>query len=225
MIINPFIMKRYLIITTLLIMGIFFTGCKNNKKTEQEPVQNEETTTAVSEDVLNAPIPDEPVLLIQTSMGDITVKLYKETPLHRDNFVKLVRQGYYNGILFHRVIPGFMIQCGDPFTKQQGKEAQYGTGGPGYTIPAEIVPDKTHKKGALAAARRGDNVNPNRESSGSQFYLVQDAEGCSHLDGQYTIFGETLEGLDVIDKISAVERNGRDLPIEPVTIYKISEVK
>ncbi|MBP5210248.1 MAG: peptidylprolyl isomerase [Bacteroidales bacterium] len=206
-------------------MGIFFTGCKNNPKATEEP-KAEVVEQTISQAVdLNAPIAEEPVLLIKTSMGDITVKLYKETPLHRDNFVKLAKSGYYNGLLFHRVIPGFMIQGGDPFTKDKTKESQYGTGGPGYTIPAEIVPGKTHKKGALAAARRGDSVNPAKESSGSQFYLVQDAEGCKHLDGQYTIFGETLSGLDVIDSIAAVQRNNRDLPLTPVKIISISEVK
>lgn len=202
-------------------MGIFFTGCKN-KATEEQAAEAEQV---ISEEIINAPIAEEPILLIQTSMGDITIQLYKETPLHRDNFVKLVRSGFYNGLLFHRIIPGFMIQGGDPFTKDLAKEAQFGTGGPGYTIPAEIVEGKTHKKGALAAARRGDSVNPNRESSGSQFYLVQDEEGCSHLNGQYTIFGETLSGLEVIDAISAVERNARDLPLNPVKIISISEVK
>ncbi|MBQ7222742.1 MAG: peptidylprolyl isomerase [Bacteroidales bacterium] len=218
-------MKRYFILISLLIMGLFFTGCKNSPKETEEP-KAEVVEQTISQTVdINAPIAEEPVLLIKTSMGDITVKLYKETPLHRDNFVKLARSGFYNGLLFHRVIPGFMIQGGDPFTKDKTKEAQYGTGGPGYTIPAEIVPGKTHKKGALAAARRGDSVNPAKESSGSQFYLVQDAEGCKHLDGQYTIFGEALSGLDVIDSIAAVERNNRDLPLTPVKIISISEVK
>ncbi len=127
----------------------------------------------------------------------------------------------YDGILFHRVINGFMIQAGDPLTKDPDKAASYGTGGPGYTIPAEFVPEYTHLKGALAAARRGDAANPYKESSGSQFYLVQDEYGCSSLNGDYTVFGQTVEGLDVIDKIAAVETGAKDRPVQDVKIITI----
>ena len=112
-------------------------------------------------------------VLIETTKGNITVMLYDDTPLHRDNFVKLAESGFYEGLLFHRVINNFMIQAGDPMSKNAAPNARLGNGGPGYTIPAEIVyPTHFHKKGALAAARTGDNVNPKRESSGSQFYIV-----------------------------------------------------
>jgi cyclophilin family peptidyl-prolyl cis-trans isomerase len=114
----------------------------------------------------------EKLILIETTEGNITIKLYNETPQHRDNFLKLVEQNFYDGILFHRVIKNFMIQCGDPDSKNPQPEKQYGSGGPGYTIPAEINTKFIHKKGALAAARTGDQVNPERKSSGSQFYIV-----------------------------------------------------
>ena len=217
-------MKRILTLSLIVTMAFLFSGCKNGNNSQQKDINLDQPSFSQGE-VANEAIAEEPVFKISTSMGDIVVKLYKETPLHRDNFVKLARSGYYDGMLFHRVIPNFMIQGGDPFTKQQGKEAQYGTGGPNYTIPAEIVAGKTHKKGALAAARRGDNVNPEKASSGSQFYLVQSEEGCKHLDGEYTIFGETISGLDVIDKIAAVKTNNRNLPLEPVKIISVKEVK
>ena len=112
-------------------------------------------------------------VLIKTSLGDITVRLYDETPLHRDNFIKLSKEGFYNGTLFHRVIKNFMIQGGDPESKGAAAGVQLGTGGPGYTVPAEFVyPQYFHKKGALAAARQSDQVNPEKKSSGSQFYIV-----------------------------------------------------
>ena len=113
------------------------------------------------------------IVLIKTEKGDMKVKLYDETPLHRANFLKLVNEGYYNKTLFHRVIKGFMIQGGDPDSKNATQQTRLGSGGPGYTIPAEIVPNLIHKKGALAAARLGDQTNPERQSSGSQFYIVQ----------------------------------------------------
>ena len=118
-----------------------------------------------------------------------------------------------------------MIQTGDPLTKDAANAPRYGTGGPGYNVPAEFVPEYTHKKGALAAARRGDAVNPLKESSGSQFYIVQDEMSCASLDGDYTVFGETIEGLDVIDKIAAVETNERDCPLNEVKILKIKLVQ
>ena len=114
-----------------------------------------------------------------------------------------------------------MIQGGDPNTKDTTLVEKYGQGGPGYTIPAEIIPDYRHKKGALAAARRGDAANPERESSGSQFYLVQSEETCAQLDGAYTVFGETVEGLDVIDRIAKVATDRRDRPISDVRIISI----
>ena len=168
-----------------------------------------------------AKLPDEPVFDIITSMGVIKVKLYADTPKHRENFAKLALEKYYDGTLFHRVIDGFMIQGGDPLTKDAANKARFGTGGPDYTIPAEFVPQHTHKKGALAAARRGDAVNPYKESSGSQFYLVQDEFGCSQLNGDYTVFGETIQGLDVIDKIAAVPTDSRNCPLQDVKIVTV----
>ena len=170
-----------------------------------------------------ANLPEEPVFDIVTNLGTIKVKLYSKTPKHRENFAKLALTGYYDSLLFHRVINGFMIQGGDPYTRDTSAAAvaKYGQGGPGYTIPAEFIPEYTHKKGALAAARRGDVANPKKESSGSQFYIVQDAYACSQLDGDYTVFGETVSGLDVIDRIAQVATNNRDKPLMDVRIKTI----
>lgn len=168
-------------------------------------------------------LPEEPVFDIVTNLGTIKVKLYSKTPKHRENFAKLALTGYYDSLLFHRVINGFMIQGGDPFTRDTSAAAvaKYGQGGPGYTIPAEFVPEYTHKKGALAAARRGDVANPKKESSGSQFYIVQDANACAQLDGAYTVFGETVSGLDIIDRIAQVATDQRDKPLMDVRIKTI----
>ena len=114
-----------------------------------------------------------------------------------------------------------MIQGGDPLTKDPANADKFGTGGPGYTIPAEFVPEYTHKKGALAAARRGDRANPMKESSGSQFYIVQDEAACASLNGEYTVFGETISGFDVIDRIAAVQTNENDLPLSEVKIVSV----
>lgn len=180
----------------------------------------------------------ETLVLIKTSKGDITAKLYNDTPQHRDNFIKLINQGWYNGSPFHRVINNFMIQGGG---NANGKQD------PGYTIEAEILPHYIHKKGALAAARMGDNVNPERRSSGSQFYIVQGQKydvntlammsqrnqvnytdeqkqaystlgGTPHLDGTYTVFGEVVSGFEVIDAIAAVQTGRGDRPVEEVTM-------
>ena len=168
-----------------------------------------------------AQLPEEPVFDIITSMGVIKIKLYAKTPKHRENFAKLALEKYFDGMLFHRVIKGFMIQGGDPLSKDAANKARFGTGGPGYTIPAEFVPEYRHKKGAIAAARRGDAGNPYKESSGSQFYLVQDERACSALDGDYTVFGEAIEGLDVIDKIASVQTDARDCPLQDVKIITV----
>lgn len=224
----------------LLAMAVVLAGCKGGKEpkpaegevvpeTEQisgQPKEKEENTPM--NEAPAAPVDkwaelgEEPMLKIKTTDGTMTVKLYADTPLHRDNFVKLAKSGFYDGLLFHRVIKGFMIQGGDPFTRDTAKVAQYGTGGPGYTIPAEIVPGKTHKKGALAAARLADRVNPAKESSGSQFYIVQDPANCAHLDGEYTIFGEVVDGLPVIDKIAAERTDRYDRPVGDVKIISIT---
>ena len=167
-------------------------------------------------------LPQEPIFDIITNMGTIRVKLYKDTPKHRDNFARLAITHYYDGLLFHRVINGFMIQGGDPYTRDTSRVDEWGEGGPGYTIDAEILPEHTHIKGALAAARRvGSIANPMRESSGSQFYLVQDSTNCKHLNGEFTVFGETIGGLNVIDRIARVQTNRFDRPERPVVIQRI----
>ncbi|MCC5944372.1 MAG: peptidylprolyl isomerase [Bernardetiaceae bacterium] len=144
------------------------------------------------------------VVTISTDFGEIAIVLFEETPKHRENFLKLAKEGFYDNTMFHRVIRNFMIQGGDPNTKDPSKSPrEYGTGGPDYKVPAEIIPGLTHKKGAVAAARQGDAVNPKKESSGSQFYIVQNANGTPHLDGEYSVFGQAIKGLDVIDTIAA----------------------
>lgn len=193
-------------------------------------------------------------VLIETSMGNMVIELYNETPLHRDNFIKLVRDHYYDNQLFHRVIKDFMIQGGDPNSKAASKGEMLGMGGPGYTIPAEITQKYYHKKGAIAAARKGDAVNPKKESAGSQFYIVQGQVfsieqlnafvkmkrhstftqeqiqdyttigGTPHLDNEYTVFGEIVEGLDVLEKIANVSVDSYDRPIVDIT-YKMTIIK
>jgi cyclophilin family peptidyl-prolyl cis-trans isomerase len=155
--------------------------------------------------------------IIKTSMGDIAIALYDDTPLHRDNFVKLVKEGYYDGIRFHRVIEGFMIQTGDPLSRHDDKRSLHGTGGPEYRVPAEIK--HPNKKGTLAAAR--DN-NPQKASSGSQFYINQ-ADN-AFLDGEYTVFGTVESGIDIVDAIAVVDTDFNDNPIKPVTIDTITPV-
>jgi cyclophilin family peptidyl-prolyl cis-trans isomerase len=154
--------------------------------------------------------------VIHTEYGDMKGVLYNETPKHRDNFVKLAKSKYYDGLLFHRVIMGFMIQGGDPDSKNAQPGQQLGSGGPGYTIPAEITASLTHKRGALAAARQGDQVNPIKASSGSQFYIVQPEKGVHFLDMNYTVFGEVTEGLDVVDKIANAAKDRNDRPLKDI---------
>lgn len=272
--------KATVVLLTILVCG--FVACKSDKKAKD---MSEETK-----------------LKIETTAGDIVVKLYNETPQHRDNFIKLAEDGTYEGTLFHRVIKDFMIQAGDPESKNAPKGKMLGAGDVGYTVPAEFVyPKYFHKKGALSAARQGDNVNPQKASSGCQFYIVtgkvyndstllgmeeqmnqrrfnnlfnelaskhakeiykmrkandqdglmdlQDTliaqvekqlagqpefrftpeqvkayttvGGTPHLDGEYTVFGEVLEGMDVVDKIQRVKTDRNDRPEEDVKIVKV----
>ena len=156
-------------------------------------------------------------MTITTPQGDIRLLLSDTAPKHKANFLKLAREGFYDGTTFHRVINGFMIQGGDPNSKNDNPNDD-GQGGPGYTIPAEMSNGLKHERGAVAAARLGDGQNPKRESSGSQFYLVQPVGGTPFLDGQYTVFGQTVSGFDVIDKISQVPKDNRDRPKTPVTM-------
>lgn len=252
--------------------------------------------------VAQEPFMDETVI-ISTSLGEIQLKLYKDTPLHSNNFIKLAEQGFFDSTLFHRVIEGFMIQGGDPDSKHAQPGVELGNGGPGYDIPAEILPNHIHIRGALAAAREDDKVNPKRLSSGSQFYIVQGKQysdpeldmvvkkqnslakqqifvtimdrpenitlrndffsadarvdsvhfkflldtlngmidkefalqtpytipaekraiykttgGAPHLDGHYTIFGEVIKGMEVVDKIAAVKRDKNDRPLEDISM-------
>ena len=207
------------------------SGCRNSKKAENSTTSAEAPADSLQADSLKrdtlklADLPAEPQFDIVTTMGTIRVKLYVDTPKHRDNFAKLALEGFYDGILFHRVIEGFMIQGGDPLTKETEDHSLWGTGGPGYTIPAEFVADHVHKKGALAAARRGDIANPYKESSGSQFYIVHDGNACFHLNGEYSVFGETVDGFDVIDKIASTPVDRRDCPLVPVKIIKVIPVE
>lgn len=194
-------------------MAIASCACRNESK---QPV---ETQTEMENTVIA-----EPQFDMVTSHGTMRIKLYSMTPKHRDNFVKLVNEKYYDGLRFHRVIEGFMIQGGDPYSRDTSMVDLWGQGGPDYTVPAEFVNQYWHKKGAIAAARKGDMANPKKASSGSQFYIVHDENACLHLDGQYSIFGEVVEGLDVIDKIATVETDYYDRPIEDVMIIKVVPV-
>jgi cyclophilin family peptidyl-prolyl cis-trans isomerase len=157
------------------------------------------------------------VITIDTEFGQMILLLSNATPKHKENFIKLATSGFYNGTTFHRIIKDFMIQGGDPNSKDSipGND---GIGGPGYTIPAEFVPTLKHVKGALAAARMGDQVNPKKESSGSQFYIVHNAKGTPFLDGSYTVFGQVVKGLEVVDKISEQPKDMRDRPSKNITM-------
>ncbi len=185
------------------------------------------------------------MVLLETEYGNMLIKLFDSTPKHRDNFVDLIEKAYYDELIFHRVIEGFMIQGGDPRSRNASKDTRLGSGGPGYQIDAEIKDENVHFKGALCAARQGDATNPARKSSGSQFYIVHGQKlldgtldqvqnnsgiqyskeqietyklngGTPHLDRDYTVFGQVIEGLDVIDKIAAIKTNRADRPEEDV---------
>ncbi|MDE6402452.1 MAG: peptidylprolyl isomerase [Muribaculaceae bacterium] len=275
------------------VAALSFVAC--GSKTSTTNNQDSDTMTNDSTNV---------TVNLETSAGNISVLLYGDTPAHRDNFVKLVNEGYYDGTLFHRVIKDFMIQAGDPDSREAPKGKMLGMGGPDYTLPAEIVyPAHFHKRGALAAARQGDQVNPERRSSGSQFYIVtgqvyndstlyqlekslrvgrineifqrlraenrdqimamsraKDTEGLNalrdqmvaaaeaeadrapgltaeqreayttvggtpHLDGQYTVFGEVIDGMDVVDAIQQAATDRQDRPEDDIRIIKATVVK
>lgn len=155
---------------------------------------------------------------LETTMGNIQLKLYNDTPLHRDNFVKRVKEGTYDGLLFHRVIEGFMIQGGDPDSRTAAPGQLLGEGEVGPAIDAEIEPYIRHKRGSLAAAREGDAVNPERKSSSCQFYIAWGR--CTHLDGKYTVFGEVTQGLDVVEAINKVATDENDRPLVDVRIIR-----
>lgn len=197
--------------------------------------------------------PDKCLVKIETSYGTMIAELYDKTPKHRDNFVKLAEEGYYNDLLFHRVISGFMIQGGDPDSRGASSDQRLGTGGPGYQVDAEITKELAHVKGALAAARIGGPMNPEKRSSGSQFYIVQGRSvdeqqiaqmearldlvyseevrsrylsdgGTPFLDQDYTVFGQVIEGMDIIDDIAKVRTAPGDRPMEDVWM-KVSVIK
>ena len=290
--------KRNLLFIIVALATILVAGAITLKKTSRKMNKTENAAAAAQTAGGDA------LVLLETSEGNIKVRLFGDTPKHRDNFLKLVKEGYYNGVLFHRVINEFMVQTGDPDSKNAPAGKALGAGGPDYTLEAEIVyPKHYHKRGALAAARQGDQVNPERRSSGSQFYIVtgkayndstlkqmerqlqmmqkqqifneltkqhkdsimamrrnrdqaglqklQDelvaiteqkaAEnpaaltseqrevyatqgGTPHLDNQYTVFGEVVEGLDVVDKIEKAETDGRDRPVSDIRIISAKVV-
>lgn len=248
-------MKNFFNIAGITILTLLFSTVSCNNKPAETTSENTEEATITNASTDIHPAPDttktvageDKIVTIKTSMGSIKLKLYKECPLHQANFLKLVSEKFYDGVLFHRVIKGFMIQTGDPDSKAAAPGAQYGSGGPGYTVPAEINPLFYHKKGALAAARQGNEVNPYKASSGSQFYICQGMVmpkeqliqmgrfsdqalkdystigGTPQLDGEYTVFGEVLEGLDVVDNIGNTptlpnERPKKDIKIISVTL-------
>jgi cyclophilin family peptidyl-prolyl cis-trans isomerase len=230
-------MKRYLTLAVLVVLAVSCGGRRGQdgdgtqgdslatavqEKPKDRPKSNAKSTPDDSLAALKQKFPEEPIFDILTSMGTIRVKLYKDTPKHRANFIRLALTHYYDGLLFHRVVEDFVIQGGDPFTRDSTRLEEWGEGGPGYTIDPEIVPEHTHKKGALAAARRGNYANPMKESSGSQFYLVQNADNCKHLDGEYTVFGETVGGLNVIDRIAALRVDRYNRPLRRVVIMRVS---
>lgn len=282
------------------IAAIVATGCYCAIALKAQPGNPQSQSSAMNNDMNNTTR-----VLLETSLGSIEIALYNETPIHRDNFIKLVNDGTYNGVLFHRVIKDFMIQTGDPDSKNAVIDSPLGSGGPGYDLPAEIVyPKFFHKRGALAAARQGDQVNPERKSSGSQFYIVtgrrfskyqlngmierlanqaqaqifqslaqQHASeitqlqmsgdtvalnnlrdsliaktqetyaanpvqftqeqvaaystvgGAPHLDGQYTVFGEVISGMDIVDRIQNVNTDSHDRPLDNIKIISAKIVK
>jgi len=195
--------------------------------------------------------PNVQTYTIETNLGDIQVKLYDKTPLHKENFEKLVAEQFYDSVLFHRIIAGFMIQTGDPETKPVANEDSL-IGKLNYTVPAEFIPEYFHKKGALAAARFGDAVNPEKRSSSSQFYIVQGRTftneeldrieenlhirfsefqrgiyrtigGSPFLDQNYTVFGEVVKGMEVVDAIASVPTGPGDVPVKDVRILRIAK--
>ena len=169
-----------------------------------------------------APKPEkEVVMVVETTMGTVEFKLYNETPLHRDNFIKLAEQHYFDSLLFHRVIDNFVIQGGDPNSKYAQPGELLGDGEPDWRVPAEFRLDKGifHRKGTVNAAREGDDTNPDRESCASQFCFMMGRS--PHLDGAYTLFGEVTEGMDVLDAIQKVATDEYDRPLEDVRMLKV----
>ena len=244
-------MKKAIVYCIALIV-IVLTSCSSPKK-----VKTDDGTAA--EETKEQPSPTNNTqkmtkVLLKTTFGDITIALYDDTPAHRDNFHKLVNDKFYDGVLFHRIIKGFMIQGGDPDSKTAKPGQRLGSGDVGYTIPAEFVPAHFHKRGAVCAARMGDNVNPQKASSGCQFYIVDGTVydndklnmiaqrtgktftpeqiqayttvgGAPFLDGDYTVFGEVISGMDVVDKIASQQKDGADRPLEDIKIISATMMR
>ena len=210
-----------------------------------------ENKTKSTSKLIQIAAPEICLIEMETSYGTLLIELFDDTPLHRDNFTKLVEEGYYDGLLFHRVMNGFMIQGGDPKSKGAAANVRLGVGGPGYTVPNEIYAGRRHIKGMLAAARQPDSVNPKKASSGSQFYIVHgkpvtdsmldqmqvrnnitytpaqrkaylEHGGYPPLDNEYTVFGRVVSGLEVIDKIAVTKTNRADRPLENISMKIIS---
>lgn len=240
------------IICCIILSIIALSSCSSPKKVKTEEPS---ATTGATEQTSQKNNTDKMTkVLLKTSFGDITIALYDDTPAHKANFEKLVKEKFYDGLLFHRIIKGFMIQGGDPDSKTAKAGQRLGAGDIGYTIPAEFVPGHYHKRGAVAAAREGDNVNPQKASSGCQFYIVDGtvydndkmtlisqrtgktftAEqikdyttigGAPWLDGDYTVFGEVVKGMEVVDKIAEQKKDGADRPIEDIKIISATIIK
>ena len=199
-------MKKITIILSLTLT-LSFVACKEDEETITENAQTFE------------------VLELSTDFGQMYIHLYDETPLHKANFDSLVRAGFYDNTEFHRCIRNFMIQGGDPNSKDDNR-GNDGSGGPGYTVAAEIDSSKfKHTHGALAAARTGNSGNPERRSSGSQFYIVNNVNGTPHLDGEYTTFGMVLSGIEVATTIAKQPQNSSNLPNERIKmVMKYAEL-
>jgi cyclophilin family peptidyl-prolyl cis-trans isomerase len=204
-------MYKYFLIS-MIIAGLFMIvacGQQNNG----EEMQTQERTPG-------DPVTGDSLVVIETTKGTIKIELFTEqAPLHAQNFKNLARDGFYDGTTFHRVIPGFVAQGGDPNSRSDDRSL-HGRGGPGYTIPAEIGID--HLRGYIAAARLGDQVNPERQSSGSQFYIC--LTDLPNLDGAYTVFGRVYEGMDVVDDIARVETDANDNPMERVEMKNVTVI-
>lgn len=165
------------------------------------------------------------VCTISTRLGDIVIMLNDSTPKHKANFIKLAEEKFYDSTTFHRIIKGFMIQGGDNNSKDADPNND-GMGSNGYTVPAEFVKSYTHNQGAVAAARMGDNVNPNKESSGCQFYIVENQAGTHFLDNNYTVFGRVIKGLEIVSTIAAQAKDNRDRPMENIKMsVKVAYLK
>ena len=221
-------LSRNVLLSVLVIaaFAIVLSGCAQKQEQAERPKAETEAPEKKAEgspeamkvaQVLADSLKQD-VAVIETDLGNIFFKFYEEdAPLHAANFKKLAGEGFYDGCSFHRIIPGFVIQGGDPFSKDEDRSDD-GTGGPGYTIPAEIKVQ--HTRGSVAAARQGDQVNPEKRSSGSQFYICM--KELPNLDrGGYSVYGQVVEGMDVADKIVAVDRDRRDNPLQKIEMKKV----